>query len=124
MNELPASIFAALPNEQGAGTYTGTEPKLYWESNEYVRVDLAAPKIKPLVWGYRTIPDGGATGIWMASRSIVGMYEIHTFEGTAHSDVYFLDMPGQPKMQIFPTEDAAKAAAQADFERRVKECLE
>ena len=81
-------------------------------------------KVKPLAWGFRTIPEGEVVGIWMYARSIVGAYEVHTFEGRAHSGIAFLQCPNKSGLIEFPTTAEAKAAAQSDYETRIRECLE
>lgn len=60
MTDVPASIFATPPDEQGVGTYTSTEPDRYWEANEYVRADLV-PRWQPIETAPR---DGTRVDLW------------------------------------------------------------
>ena len=89
---------------------------------EYIRADLATPKVKPLVWNPSEVPENCAQGEWHIARSLFGTYEIHSFD--MHGETIYLLVPGVTRMQEFGSIDAALNAAQADFERRVRECLE
>jgi hypothetical protein len=122
MTQAPERIFA-MP--QQSMRYGGTwldfsdGPQMV----EYIRADLPV-KVKPLAWGFRTIPEGWVIGIWMYARSIVGAYEVHTFDGRAHSGIAFLQCPNKSGLIEFPTTAEAKAAAQSDYETRIRECIE
>ena len=76
----------------------------------FVRADLARPKVKALVWG-PFIND------FITVRSIVGKYEIERDEGH-----FYLTVGGNITEHL--SEEAAKAAAQADYERRILAALE
>lgn len=84
--------------------------------------DLAAPKIKKLVWDVREIPKGLAGGFWATTVSAFGSYEVHMFLG--HGQTIYLQTPSYGRVHKFETVEAAKAAAQTDYERRIMECLE
>ena len=86
--------------------------KKYGCDVEYVRADLAAPKVKPLVWEYH--PAGK-----LASNNM--------------GNAYIIDNRGpRPKWLKWPgghgpereTMGEMEAAAQADYERRILEALE
>ena len=124
MADAPERIWATGNGETGSWNNTSVRMKMHmpdgWQT-EYTRLPVT---IKPLVWGFRTIPEGEVGGVWMYARSIVGAYEIHTFEGRAHSGIAFLQCPNKCGLIEFPTTAEAKAAAQSDYETRIRECLE
>lgn len=77
---------------------------------EYIRADLSRPKVKPLVW-----EDRKTTGIML-------QYRIHIGYGLCNG-VVALTLSGST-IGEFPSEEAAKSAAQADYERRILSALE
>ena len=79
---------------------------------EYIRADLARPKVKPLEWEYH--PAGT-----MASDKVGNCYVIDTRSRRP----YFIKWP-QGYAPNIETIGAAKAAAQADCERRILAALE
>ena len=82
------------------------------------RAALPSPAIKPLVW--RPHPgDIHAVEIW-SSSDIGGPYCI---EHRSHADVYDLWLPEATTADRHDTLDAAKAAAQADYEARIRSAL-
>jgi len=80
---------------------------------EYVRANLAKPKVKPLVWhkshfntwagDWHTVPTG---------------YTVRC------ADENGWKWQGNAAFGYAPSDEAAKAAAQADYERRILEALE
>ena len=85
-------------------------PKIYRAAIHAARADLARPKVKALVWG-PFIND------FITARSIVGKYEIERDAGH-----FYLTVGGN--ITEHPSGEAAKAAAQADYERRILAALE
>jgi len=127
MTDAPERIWATVDIDISAQTtdiYAQDTPDGFVGNPvEYTRADIPV-KVKPLVWGFRTILEGEVFGVWMYAGSIVGAYEIHTFEGRAHSGIAFLQCPNKCGLIEFPTTAEAKAAAQSDYETRIRECLE
>ena len=92
------------------------------------------PEVKPLVWADA---DQGMCTKWRAA-ALQGRYELVTFKGEEGWAVNFCwgrplsfwfiqgdpDKFGPTGPKMFPTLDAAKAAAQADYEARVLSALE
>jgi len=72
---------------------------------EYIRADLAAPKVKPLVWDEHN---------WIASTGF-GYVRIENKPAGWWNSL---------TKSYEPTMHAAKAAAQADYERRILDALE
>ena len=75
----------------------------------------AAPKVKPLVWtakGYAQTP--------------FGKYLVVREDWSGEEDFWFICFAGKPygKCGEHGSEEAAKAAAQADYERRILDALE
>jgi len=89
------------------------------KTTEYIRADLARPRVKPLVWerlkGIQTD---------FKAKCILGTYLVECFDdGEGDYYVWALEwgkIEG-PKME---SPQAAKAAAQDDYERRILEALE
>lgn len=85
----------------------------YPYGTEYIRADLARPRVKPLVW-YPTedicdeVRAQNYAGIWTVFKGATDMWVLDTGEFVSEHD----------------TLDAAKAAAQADYERRIMEAVE
>ena len=79
---------------------------------KYIRADLARPKVKPLEW-----MDGWADGTCYDVTPFNPIEYTHRIsklkDGTYHSH-----------FGVFETLEAAKAAAQADYERRILAALE
>ncbi len=87
------------------------------EAVEYIRADLAKPRVKRLVWHSGDPAYGG-----QFSFTNVDCYSVVGGRSDQKWDIY-LDMAPSDHGP-FDTLEEAKAAAQADFERRVRECLE
>ena len=79
------------------------------------------PKVQTLKWNVEAIPKKCAGGLWHTARTIVGLYEIHSF--TTRTTIY-LKTPDYGRMQEFEKIEDARDAAQTDYERRVREALE
>jgi len=75
-----------------------------------------APKVKPLVW----VTHGGIPGLHEASSPIGWYYNIWASEG-----VWYEGDPasGEPMRKKYATIEAAKAAAQADYDARILAAL-
>ena len=84
---------------------------------EYVRADLAAPKIKPLVWDHmRHSADGYGLGF---------RYHIQGREGNEWRASCEIGRYGEwVSKEVFGSPEAAKAACMAHFEQQVREQLE
>lgn len=73
-----------------------------------------APKVRMLEWQHFTTADPAAH--WEHATSVFGVdYDV---QRSGMSDIYFMNG------SMFKSATDAKAAAQADFERRVMECFE
>jgi hypothetical protein len=83
---------------------------------EYIRADLARPKVKPLVWKWLT---GENTGFLCSGDSGALSYSIMV----SRNRVYGIPGPFDSSAEYETLEDA-KAAAQADYERRILGALE
>jgi hypothetical protein len=81
---------------------------------EYVRADLAKPRVKPLEWN---------TGIVHWATPLPGMKYVACPNGPGRPCSWWLDGAEAETRQVRPSEEAAKAAAQADYERRVLSAL-
>jgi len=101
-----------LPERIWAGKYRSTwwQSRPHHQMTEYIRADLAAPKVKPLVW-----EDRKTVGEMM-------QYRVHIGYGLMNG-VFALTLSGST-IGEFSSEEAAKAAAQADYERRILDALE
>lgn len=94
-----------------------TLPEAHAKLNgEYIRADLAKPRVKPLVW---EIPSCGRGFIAM---SLIGRQYAVFDEGDPRWAIGIGG--GGYKYTKVETLKAAKAAAQADYERRMLEALE
>lgn len=74
----------------------------------------AAPKVKALVWNKHGEAKGGGAKYNVYEAGSKGLWNCVCYP---HEDAQY-------RIVIGVSEDFAKAAAQADFERRVMECLE
>jgi hypothetical protein len=110
------------PSDKGSSVYIGYAKDGPEDADdEYIRADLlpqlqsieTTTKVKPLVWEYH--PAGK-----IAAPTIGHSYILDTRKkGTVVSLKGFAHF-----QRRFDTLDDAKAAAQADYERRIMECLE
>lgn len=87
---------------------------------EYIRADLTKPRVKPLVWEEEE-------GL-LEAKCIFGRYEIYQI-GNKYVELLIGSMMSSIRLARIPLElDATltdlKAAAQADYERRILEALE
>lgn len=73
-------------------------------------------RVKKLEW-VPTFPNA-----WRAASGFGGAYELTTFKFMAHPARLYTPDGGLPEWHA--SDEDAKAAAQADFERRVRSCLE
>lgn len=79
-------------------------------------VEQFSPKVKQLEW----VEVNGLGEIGIEAKTPFGNYEV--YEKSDH-DGYILWW-FDPKPYVFDTEIEAKMYAQADFERRIRECLD
>ncbi|MFY0633638.1 MAG: hypothetical protein JXQ91_07495 [Vannielia sp.] len=83
--------------------------------------DAALVEVKPLEWHERVPTPPAASGFWCEARTIVGLYEIHSFAGS--NSLFHLKTPDFGRMAQFDTLASAKAAAQTDYEARIRSAL-
>lgn len=83
-------------------------------------IPAAQPTVKPLVWTQIVIPEQAMQGTWWKAAAITGDYEVHQFNDR---DEIILQGRGMGNPE-YPTIDAAKAAAQADYEARILSALD
>ena len=78
----------------------------------------SSPNIKQLEWDFYRV--------YYSARTPIGEYAIKedvNYYGISNNNGYILTYNGIPLGKSHLVFDNAKAAAQADFEKRVKECL-
>lgn len=116
-----------LPERIWAGTYSGKKDAGYWHNIadvwngvEYVRADLAV-RVKPLEWIFH--PANPETG-FLPHEQAAGLGGHYLIEYCCGSGGVEYDLWIPSKVSRFLTLDAAKAAAQADYETRIKGALE
>lgn len=107
--------------DQSSGRWYSSEFNGHKET-EYIRADIAKPRVKPLVWEE---PSQENNWIYVA-RSPWGDYGVH-IDGGRHRA--WLEAHEKPHERWLGDDDVgsvyeAKAAAQADYEARVLACLE
>ncbi len=83
-------------------------------------IPAAQPTVKPLVWKQAVIPEQAMQGTWWKAAAMTGDYEVHRFNDR---DEILLQRRGLGN-PVYPTIEAAKAAAQADFEARILSALD
>jgi hypothetical protein len=84
-------------------------------------IPAVQPTVKPLVWTQISIPKQAMQGIWWMAEAMTGNYEVHQFDGRDEIIVTLRGLGlGNPE---YPTIEAAKAAAQADYEARIRSAL-
>ena len=112
MSEAPERIWAFMPDIFDNISVWQDQPSPALDTTEYIRADLARPKVKPLEW-----MDGWADGTCYDVTPFNPIEYTHRIsklkDGTYHSH-----------FGVFETLEAAKAAAQADYERRILAALE
>ena len=115
MTDAPERIWA---DRGPCGGWVFRSERMPDSQHEYTRADLAATvRVKPLVWRHRTdisyLHEAKGADEWYRNiREDDGQYIL---EG---------DFTGNVAERIFPTLEAAKAAAQADYEARILAALE
>jgi hypothetical protein len=77
-------------------------------------------KIKQLVWRNVDVPEKSAKGLWSVAPSLLGVYEIHVFEGREGA---FLGLPHGLSLMEHKDVLSAMDAAQAHFEAQVETAL-
>lgn len=77
-----------------------------------------AVKVKPLEWD---APDSWS---WNLAKTVLGTYVVRPCLATNFAGQFLMCRPGDEDSVLFPSEDAAKAAAQADYEQRILSALE
>jgi len=92
---------------------------------------MQAPVVKPLEWGYVTVPGGWMPETYQAD-TVCGLYQVFAYDDSAVGAVFaewandsaHFGMKQARSIARVHDFDAAKAAAQADFERRILSALE
>lgn len=116
MTQAPERIWLASPEtaeEYGEPITSPNRHPMAPPVKEYIRADLARPRVKPLVW-YPTedicddVRAQNYAGIWIVFKGAEDMWVLDTGEFVSEHD----------------TLEEAKSAAQADYERRIMEALE
>ena len=140
MTDAPERIWAEVfRSDEGGNTLTiAGDYKIHAEDSvEYIRADLARPKVKPLVW------DVDGRSLRMDDTMAFGRgydwdgYECLRQEGYGLASGYIIwpEKIGGADWSLYGThdglfvpglagEEAAKAAAQADYDRRIIAALE
>lgn len=77
--------------------------------------DAVEPSVKALEWN---APDS-----WNIAQTIVGAYVVRPCLATNYNGQFVMRRPGEETSERYPTEDAAKAAAQADYDARIRSAL-
>tara|TARA_Y100000296_G_scaffold71505_1_gene87055 strand:+ start:97 stop:567 length:471 start_codon:yes stop_codon:yes gene_type:complete len=151
MNDAPERIWAwqetdpITDKKWGAGQWYTDDVVLDGDEVEYIRKDLAKPRVKPLVWHvdpqYETDEFGCDSWGEFSSESIVATCKTKYLAVYQHSEDKYMWVDGTldniryskykkpPKWETveipwYPTVDQAKAAAQADYEQRILSALE
>lgn len=75
-----------------------------------------AVKVKPLEWN---APDS-----WNIAESVVGTYIVRPCLATNYAGQFVMHCGDEEKSSLYPSEEAAKNAAQADYEQRILSALE
>ena len=119
MSDAPERIWAEVfRRDEGGHTLTiaGDYPLHKEDSVEYIRADLARPKVKTLEWWQSD------TGDWCAD-TLVGRYQVAE---KLRGQWWSCSSPHGPVVKRpewdasdFKSVEEAKAAAQADYERRI-----
>lgn len=81
---------------------------------EYLHADLAKPRVRLLEWD---------TGIVHWATPLPGMKYVVCLDGPGRPCSWWLDGAEAETRQVRPSEEAAKAAAQADYEHRILSTL-
>ena len=91
-------------------------------NTEYIRKDLAAPTVKPLVWRDAKVSDNGERE---TANCLVGLYEAIRWSSGDYGGTlaHHPDEKGKKFGGCFSLNEA-KAACQADYERRILLALE
>ena len=118
----PERIWLQTSGEPFDEVYADYQDEITWCQDpinegdvEYIRADLAKPRAKQLEW---SSPWGDRDE---QAYSPVALYTlVYAYDGRWELRINSADCDSE----VFETNEAAKAAAQADFERRVMECLE
>ena len=118
MTEAPERIWARESHSERTNEtmVAWDTPSKHPEEQEYIRADLAKPRVKPLAWL-------GGAGRWHAGDYCIedvshGQREVRRLLRASFGTTYVADFSGGRPLE------AAKAAAQADYERRILEALE
>ncbi|WP_288951558.1 hypothetical protein [uncultured Paracoccus sp.] len=104
------------------GAYLPYQPTMHWEWQEFIRSDLCASgqQVRALEW-----KDLGEGKSFRALLPIIGSVRVEPYGCCGWWEVLW-SMPGQcDKLipDVFDNPDDAKAAAQADYERRILAAL-
>ena len=118
MSNLPKLIWANIVVESNGTALAGE-----WNYNdvgsdddtEYVRKDIAEPKVKPLEWVKHPRIDA-----WRCD-TLIGIYKVF---GTGRKPSWDFDGFSNHISTVADTTEAAFAAAQADYESRIFSVLE
>ena len=112
MSEAPERIWAFMPDIFDNISVWQDQPSPALDTTEYIRADLARPKVKPLEWYDDDVDVIEAVG-WGVTYSVM----------TMPSGKGNLRIGSKLRWVTYPTPEAAKAAAQEDYERRILAAL-
>ena len=122
MTDAPERIWAWVDYDGNwDGTWLADSQTLQPErlpDAEYIRADLAKPRVKPLEWKEYCTANGRAMGY--AINPLVTYHITQKF----FPEAFFSVEVGEGSFLSADTMDGAKAAAQVDYERRILEALE
>ena len=121
MSEAPERIWGEVfRRDEGGHTLTiaGDYPLHKEDSVEYIRADLARPKVKPLEWV--TLPWSTESVFYCYAESLFGDFGY----GLDNECAAYYAVPDQEGFIEAESPEAAKAAAQEEYERRILAALE
>ena len=119
MSDAPERIWAWAKNPGArlmSGEWRNWDAGYALDTTEYIRADLARPKVKPLEW-----LGGGRrwhAGDYVIEDKSYGQREVRRLHRASFGSTYIADFTGERPLE------AAKAAAQQDYERRVLAAFE
>lgn len=119
-NDAPERIWVCPDDEEWiTGVWDlvqdGVEPE-----EKYIHADIAKPRVKPLVW----VEYYPGSGNWSAPAFGGWYFAKKCWDHGGFGFWSPIDGPDDAHRSCNPTIKAAKAAAQADYERRILEALE
>ena len=118
MSEAPERIWAWTCRKPWETAWDVDDDEAPPYAVEYIRADLARPKVKPLEWV--TLPWSTDSVFYCYAESLFGDFGY----GLDNEGAAYYAVPDQVGFIEAENPEAAKAAAQADYERRILAALE